>query len=162
MNSPAVIEPETRTESPAGTGKLYLRLLIQNAYMGSWLFPEGNRMGSWLLRDLLKARLEAAGVQVREAGSILDLNNSLFVFGVSDAASGLTVLRSSLHDIGLLAYAHLGWDNGDALVQYYPAVGEFPLPDRAEMEELERETDWLRGVIRHAEKSVKEAHGAEP
>lgn len=114
--------------------------------MNAWLLPGRNRTATWMLVDLLKTRMEAVGVRVADRACAYDFNKSVFVFQVSDAVAGLTVIREVLTNLLLLPYARIAWQDAEAgVTQYYPKHGKFPMPSAAELEDLTKGNEYLKG-----------------
>lgn len=128
-----VLRIESKPEA-AGKSVIMVRVLVSPNAATPYFLPEHNRSGTNLLRDLLQARMELAGVRVSDVFGMLQLNRSYYNFTVSDLGPAEIAVKEELNKHGLLSWAQIiSRGPGDPSFRVlHSKTGHFELPSREE------------------------------
>ena len=128
-----------------------IRLAIPDIALGAPLFPGNNRWATRLLCRLLRNRIGAAGVTVKDADYAFPFNNSFYLFTVVERPAGLTLaaVREEIGEVGVSAWAQIAWRDQDELIWrlYYPESGIFAAPSQAEFEAESRFVSEMQDAV---------------
>jgi hypothetical protein len=88
---------------------ILVRMRIPDLGMLYQFFPPGNRAGTALLYEFLKARLALAGVELKLDNCSGELNSATLLFMVEARDSALEAITTALRDCGFLDLAQVGY-----------------------------------------------------
>lgn len=114
-----------------------------------------------MLRNLLRARLEAAGVQVSEVASAFEFNRSYYEFAVSELALALESIKLELEKLWLLESAQIAWHDPREYVWRvsHSKSGCFEAPSNEEWAEDTELLARLRSIFEQNQGSRDESSG---
>ena len=140
--------------NPQGIGQpvIGVRIVIVPDVVAPLFTPERNRVGTEILWRLLKSRMEQAGVRVTEVYRGFPLNQSFYMFSVSELTPALESIKEDLEKLGLLEWAHIVWldPREDVWRIWYSKAAWFEPPSD---EELAAEGQLFDSILSAAKKS---------
>jgi hypothetical protein len=126
-----------------------------------WLMicPDGNRIGTFLLRELIEARLSIAGVEFVGCVAAFPLNSAQFVVllkSVHSVQAGAEVILKTLDGLGLALCSQIAWacpEDGLHVI-HNPSKREFK---KRTADEMQADWDVMRQICRGIDRSDNSA-----